>query len=83
MGEYYGECGLSLAEDSSASEIMEIGEIAFWPAGRALCIFFGPTPVSTDSRPRAASPVIPVGKVVSDVEKLKNLGARITAKFRK
>jgi hypothetical protein len=53
--EFYGDCGLSIPADASAREIMEVGEIAYWPPGSALCFFFGPTPASTDERPRAAS----------------------------
>ena len=50
---------------------MEIGELAYWPAGTAFCIFFGATPASDGDRPRAASPVNPIGRVVEDVEALK------------
>lgn len=50
---------------------MEVGEIAYWPSGTAFCIFFGPTPASSGDRPRAASPVNPIGRVVGRVEALK------------
>lgn len=32
------------------------GEIAYWPEGPAIAIFFGKTPVSKGDRPRAYSP---------------------------
>ena len=56
-------------------EIMEEGEIAYWPPGKALCVFWGPTPASEDDdKPRAASPVNPFAKIIglstSDLEKL-------------
>ena len=54
-------------EDSARYE-MEVGEIAFWPPGSALCIFFGRTPVSTSDRPRAASEVNPLGRIVGDAK---------------
>ena len=76
--EYYGSIGVAIPEDSSAREIMSPGEIAFWPPGGALCIFFGPTPASTDERPRAASPVVPLGRITSSMEMLKGLGASVT-----
>ena len=47
--EYYGDCGLRIALGDSAREIMEVGEIAYWPPGSALCFFFGPTPASKSS----------------------------------
>lgn len=80
--EYYGSAGLSIAEDASARELMEVGEIAYWGPGKALCIFFGPTPASTDERPRAASDVLPIGKVTEGVGELSGLGSRVKAAFR-
>ena len=81
--EYYGSAGLVIPEDSSARELMEVGEIAWWPPGKALCIFFGPTPASTDDRPRAASGVLPIGKVTGGIDALPGLGSRVKAAFRK
>ena len=76
--EYYGSCGINAAVDETARDILEVGELAFWPPGSALCVFFGPTPVSTDGRPKAASEVIPVGRLTSDVGVLKQFGGSIT-----
>ena len=59
--EYYGDCGVTAGAEPDAREVMEIGEVAYWPPGRALCVFFGPTPASDGTEPRAASPVNPVG----------------------
>ncbi len=33
--------------DDSAKEVVEMGDLGYWPTGRAFCIFFGPTPMST------------------------------------
>ena len=77
--EYYGGCGLSLEDDGSSRDILDVGEIAFWPPGSALCLFFGPTPASTDDRPRAASAVIPLGRFTDDPSPLKGMGASIRA----
>lgn len=49
---------------------MEVGEIAYWPPGHAFCIFFGKTPASTNDRPRAASPVNPLGRLLDSPEPL-------------
>jgi hypothetical protein len=58
-------------EDST--EVLEVGDIAFWPPGNAFCIFFGPTPVSTDEKPRSAGPVTVIGKILDekDIKTLK------------
>ena len=77
--EYYGDCGLSMPQASDARQDMEEGELAIWPAGNALCIFFGPTPASTSDRPRAISPVNPIGRVEGSPEWLKALGGSVTA----
>jgi hypothetical protein len=75
--EYYGDCGLSagLADDARAE--MEVGELAFWPQGSALCIFFGPTPASVDEKPRAVSAVNPIGMIESGIDLLESLPASI------
>jgi hypothetical protein len=75
--EYYGDIGLSVEPAGDARAEMEIGELAIWPDGKALCIFFGPTPSSVDEKPRAISPVNPVGKVLGDVSFLKGLPEQI------
>jgi hypothetical protein len=75
--EYYGDCGLAIAIDDSARDILEVGEIAYWPPGSALCFFFGPTPASTDERPRAASEVVPLGRITSDATALKSFGSSV------
>lgn len=80
--EYYGALPLAITEDVGAREVMEVGEIAYWPAGKALCFFFGPTPASTDERPRAASPVVPLGRITEGVETLQQLGSSIEAELR-
>ena len=45
---------------------VDVGELGYWPVGHALCVFFGPTPVSRDERPRAASPVNILGRLKGD-----------------
>jgi len=56
-------------------EILEVGDISYWPPGNAFCIFFGKTPASTGQEPRAASPVTVVGHICSqqDVPRLKKI----------
>lgn len=39
------------------SEAVPVGSIAYWPTGNKLCLFWGPTPASTDGEPRATAPV--------------------------
>lgn len=47
-------------------EVVEIGDLGYWPQGPAFCIFFGPTPMSKGDEIRPASAVNVVGKVLGD-----------------
>jgi hypothetical protein len=64
--EIYFEIPVAMEQDPDAREVLEVGELGYWPVGRAFCIFFGPTPVSTDDRPRAYSPVNILGRLLGD-----------------
>ncbi|MGD2207265.1 MAG: cyclophilin-like fold protein [Anaerolineae bacterium] len=55
---------VELAAD--AREVMEAGELGYWPPGTAFCIFWGPTPASRGDEIRAASPVNPFGQLEGD-----------------
>ena len=57
----------------NAQEVVDVGEIAYWPPGKAFCIFFGRTPASTDDRPRAASAVNVFGKTVGNPHTFKKV----------
>jgi hypothetical protein len=70
--EIYFEIPLKLGREN-AQQIVEVGDIAYWPPGNALCIFFGPTPSSKGDEPRAYSPVNVFGKIIGDPTVLKKL----------
>ena len=52
--------------DDSAQEVVEIGDLGYWPPGSAFCIFFGLTPVSEPGRIMPASAVNVIGRVAGD-----------------
>jgi hypothetical protein len=62
-------------ELESGQELVEKGDIGYWPAGNAFCVFFGPTPISRGEEIRPASAVTVFGKIVGDSTVLKNIGA--------
>jgi hypothetical protein len=64
--EIYFEIPVKAGQEPDAREEVAVGELGYWPVGHAFCIFFGPTPASTDERPRAYSPVNIVGHVAGD-----------------
>ena len=71
--EYYGDCGVSVGEGPEARDLMAIGELAIWPPGSALCIFFGPTPISQGEEIKPASSVIMLGKIEASLEEFKKV----------
>jgi len=52
--------------ENDARPEVEVGDLGYWPSGPAFCIFFGPTPVSRDEKPRAYSPVNIFGRIIGD-----------------
>jgi len=63
--EIYFSIPVHVKEEKARAEV-QVGSVAYWPPGRALCIFFGPTPVSRHGEPRAYSPVNVFAKIVGD-----------------
>mgnify|MGYP001166304020 FL=1 len=60
--------------DNQANELqqsVELGDVAFWPPGQAICLFYGQTPMSTPDEIRPASPVAVFGKLLDDPKLLK------------
>ncbi|HUX13231.1 MAG TPA: cyclophilin-like fold protein [Spirochaetia bacterium] len=79
--EYYGAIGVRMQSEPGERDVLAVGEMAYWPPGDALCLFFGPTPASTGIEPRAASDVVPLGRIESDTEKLKGLAGSVLARL--
>jgi len=70
--EIYFEIPVDSDIETPVSEV-EKGDIAYWPEGRCLCLFFGPTPMSRGEKPIPASAVEVVGKMVSDYKGLEKV----------
>jgi hypothetical protein len=69
--EVYFEIPVKMGEEK-AKPTVEIGTIAFWPMGSALCIFFG------QSQPY--SPVSILGKITKNLELFKQVKSGTTIK---
>ncbi|MHC4982857.1 MAG: cyclophilin-like fold protein [Planctomycetota bacterium] len=79
--EVYFDIGVEFGLADDAREDMDVGEIGYWPSGNAFCIFFGRTPASgPNGKPRAASAVNPVGRVLGDAKALASVrsGRKVT-----
>jgi len=80
--EVYFDISLVCELQADARVDLAVGDLGYWPDGRALCIFFGPTPLSgADGAPRAAGDVNPVGRVIGDPTAFKSVrdGDKIVA----
>jgi hypothetical protein len=56
---------ISAIEENAKREVDYL-DVAYWPEGNALCLFYGPTPISKDGQILAYSPVNIVGKIISN-----------------
>jgi uncharacterized protein len=54
------------AEQENAQLEVSLLDVAYWPEGKALCLFYGSTPISKAGKIVPASPVDVVGHVISD-----------------
>ena len=70
--EIYFRIPVALTEEN-AQELVELGDLGYWPPGNAFCIFFGPTPMSRGNEIRPASPVNVFGRVEGDTGAFKRV----------
>lgn len=77
--EIYFRIAVNAGEEDGASDVVEMGAVAYWPPGQALCLFFGRTPASRGDEIRAASAVNTLGCIEGDATALKQVrsGTRI------
>ncbi|MFH1480717.1 MAG: cyclophilin-like fold protein [Pseudomonadota bacterium] len=71
--EIYFTIPVEAQSDDSAQEEVEIGDLGYWPTGKAFCIFFGPTPISTPGKIIPAGAVNIIGRVIGDSTRLKEV----------
>ena len=71
--EIYFVLPLKLDLEKDATEIVEIGDVAYWPEGCCFCIFFGKTPDSTETEIKSASKVNIFGKIAANTSAFKNV----------
>jgi len=81
--EIYFGIPIKASLEKSAQEVVEIGDLGFWPPGHAFCIFFGPTPASRGNEVRPASAVNVVGRLLSDPKIFKNVPSGAKVKLEK
>ncbi|MFQ5940268.1 MAG: cyclophilin-like fold protein [Nitrososphaerales archaeon] len=68
----------------NAKTVVDLMDAAYWPQGNALCLFFGPTPISTGNKIKPYSSVNVVGRIISkgNVAKRVNDSTRVIIRSR-
>ena len=64
--EIYFSIPVDADEAVDALETVDMGSVAYWPPGNALCLFWGPTPMSAPGEIRPASAVNVMGVIDGD-----------------
>ena len=70
--EIYFPIPLSLQLENG-QELVSMGDLGYWPEGKAFCIFFGQTPMSEPGRIVPASMVNVIGRVVGEATRFKEV----------
>ena len=68
--EIYFTVPVEQPSEPDSRDLLEAGDLGYWPTGNAFCIFFGPTPLSQEDEIRAASAVNVFGKVEGNLTPL-------------
>ena len=71
--EIYFEIPVTADLEATAKPVVELGDLGYWPPGKAFCIFFGLTPMSSPGKIVPASAVNVVGKVIGDPQAFKSV----------
>lgn len=61
--ELYTEKTQIVEKEEDAKREVNLFDVAYWPEGNALCLFYGPTPISREGKILAYSPVNIVGRI--------------------
>ncbi|MCH9657863.1 hypothetical protein K0U27_04055 [archaeon] len=61
---YTSKSPISQPEENAKSPV-SLNDVAYWPTGKAICLFYGPTPMGEPGEIIPASPVNVIGKIIS------------------
>ena len=51
-------------KEENAKPLVELNDVAYWPSGKAICLFYGRTPIGKKDEIKPYSPVNVVGKIL-------------------
>lgn len=78
---YTSSSPITIPEENSKSPV-SLNDVAYWPTGKAICLFYGPTPNSTGNEIIPASPVNVIGKIINPDKSILNSAEGKSATFR-
>lgn len=80
---YTDESPVNMNEENAKS-LVDLFDIAYWPSGKAICLFYGPTPIGNNYEIKPYSPVNVIGKISNaDKKILSKLKDGMKATFQK
>ncbi|MCA9820754.1 MAG: hypothetical protein KC440_08555, partial [Nitrosarchaeum sp.] len=68
--------------EENAKSFVQVNDVAYWPTGKAICLFFGPTPISQTNKIEPASPVNVIGKIINPDKSVIKIANGKNATFR-
>ena len=77
---YTDESPITQSEEN-AKDLVDLNDVAYWPSGKAICLFFGPTPIGKRGEIKPYSPVNVIGKIINPDKNMlskMNEGTKIT-----
>ena len=77
---YTDESPITQSEEN-AKDLVNLNDVAYWPSGKAICLFFGPTPIGNNGEIKPYSPVNVIGKIINPDKNIlskMNEGTKIT-----
>ena len=79
--EIYTDESPIIQSEENAKDLVNLNDVAYWPNGKAVCLFFGPTPIGKKGEIKPYSPVNVIGKIINPDKNIlskMNEGAKIT-----
>ena len=63
--EIYSSSSPVIVSEENAKPLVDLNDVAYWPSGKSICLFYGPTPIGVKGEVTPASPVNIIGKILS------------------
>ena len=75
--ELYTDRTQIVEKEEDGKRQVNLFDVAYWPEGNALCLFYGPTPISQEGKILAYSPVNLVGRIIPHNNEKENVLEKI------